>query len=290
MEKSTVNTYKTELFAPIMKGAEGKYIAVLSDDSIDRDNERLSKSCIEKLGLDSGYIAGLIDHNNSVLKMVAEWVNRKVIEIDGHTALIAEPKFFKSNPNAKIIKGMLDEGAELGVSIGAIVKTYEDIDDMRIFKELELLEASFVAIPSNRHGRALAVAKSYNHTEVNNMADEKKIKEAVDKKVKEATVDFDKKLEEKDSELLKLQKDLDSLKKEAEDHKVKVEAVTVEAEKKLKESTDKVEALEKVAEDAKKVVLEKQKFADQGGKKDAKMSDEDAEKAFSEGKLPIMRG
>jgi hypothetical protein len=159
--KASHSEFRTELFAPVMKESNGKYIAVLSDDSVDRDEEKVSKGCIEKLGLDTGYIAGLIDHENKVLGQVAEWTNRKVIEIDGHSALIAEPKFFKSNPNAQIIKGMLDEGAKLGISIGAIVKSYDEVDGMKVFTELELLEASFVAIPSNRHGRAMAVA---NHS------------------------------------------------------------------------------------------------------------------------------
>jgi hypothetical protein len=93
MDKSTHEPFRLDMFAPVVKGAEGKYIAVLSDNSIDRDDEIVSKSCLEKIGNDMGYIAGLIDHENSVLKMVAEWTNRKVVEIDGHTALIAEPQF-----------------------------------------------------------------------------------------------------------------------------------------------------------------------------------------------------
>ena len=293
MKKSTTTGYKTELFAPIMKGAEGKYIAVLSDDSVDRDEEKLSKGCVEKLGNDVGYIAGLIDHDNSVLKMVAEWVNRRVVEIGNHTAFIAEPRFFKSNPNAKIIKGMLDEGAKLGISIGAIVKDYDDVDDMRIYKELELLEASFVAIPSNKHGRALAVAKTYKNTEVNKMTKdkEKELEAAVDKRVKEETADFEKKLSEKDSEISKLSKNLETMKKELETEKEK----SVETEKKVKEVNDKIEETNKALEVAneaveavKKEALEKQKFADQGGKD--QVSDEDAKKAFEEGKLPIMVG
>jgi len=291
MKKSTTEGYKTELFAPVMKGAEGKYIAILSDDSVDRDEEKLSKGCVEKLGNDVGYIAGLVDHDNSVLKMVAEWVNRRVVEIGNHTAFVAEPKFFKSNPNAKIIKGMLDEGAKLGISIGAIVKNYDDVDGMRIYKELELLEASFVAIPSNKHGRALAVAKSYKNTEEKKMDDKgkKELEAAVEKKVSEATADFEKKLIEKDSEISKLQKDLESLKKEAEEDKEKSDEAADKADKKLKEVTDKIAATEKAVEVAKKEALEKQKFADQGGKKD-NVSAEDADKAFKEGKLPIMVG
>lgn len=281
VNKSTHEGFRRELFVPVMKSAEGKYIAVLSDNSTDRDDEIVGKSCIEKLGQDMGYIAGLVDHDNSVLKMVAEWVNRQVVEIDEHTALIAEPKFFKSNPNAMIIQGMLDEGAKIGISIGAIVKDYDEIEGSRIYKELELLEASFVAIPSNRHGRCMAVAKSYSYKtkEGHNMdLTQKDVDSAVEKATKELNDDFSKKLEAKDSEISKLKKELEDAQSEAEKAKEESKQEKEDAETKAK-------AAEKALEKAKKETLDKMKYAD--GNPDGD-SFEDAEKAYKEGKLPIM--
>ncbi len=40
------------------------------------------------------------------------------------------------------------------------------------FTGLELLEASFVAIPSNRHGQAMAMAKMLKSSKVNKMTEE----------------------------------------------------------------------------------------------------------------------
>lgn len=292
--KATHEPFKTELFAPIMKESEGNYIAVLSDTSVDRDGERVGKSALQNSELLSGYTAGLIDHENKVLNQVCSWENKRIVDIDGHTALVAEPKFFLSNPNAKAIKGMLDEGAEIGISIGAIVKNYEDQKvsgkSVRTFTEMELLEASFVAIPSNKHGRAMAVAKSFN-PKVKQMEQEftqKDVDSAVEKKVEEATkaleVDFKKQLESKDSEISELSKSLEESQKacdEKEDEKKAAEDAKAEAEKKLEES-------QKALDEQKKKSLEKQKFADEGNNGDVP-TEEQAAKAYSEGKLPFMR-
>jgi len=289
LSKATHEPFKTEMFAPVMKGTQGKYLAVLSDTSMDRDEERVSKGCLEKVSRNFGYVAGLIDHENKVLNQVCQWTNKRIVDIDGHAALVAEPKFFDSNPNAKIIKGMLDEGAELGISIGAIVKEYEDQKDcgkvIRTFTDVELLEASFVAIPSNRHGRAMAVAKSFN---AKNLKERKKMSEEkiftqkdFDSKVVEVNKDFEtkisdltKQLESKSTKIVELNKNLEDANKNAE-----------EAEAKVEEAETKVEEAEKALEAEKKASLEKQTFTEQGS--DIDMSEEDIEKAFKDGKLPI---
>lgn len=291
MEHKTKSTHgcNLELFAPVMKEAKGKYIAVLSDTSIDRDGERVGKSALKKIAANPGYIAGLVDHDNSVLKQVAQWTNIQIKEIGGHHTLIAEPKFFKSNPSGEIIRGMLDEGAEIGISIGAIVKEYEDEKiegkSMRTFTDLELLEASFVAIPSNRHGRAmLAMAKSFNKhggIKMDKEFTQKDVDLAVEKKESEYTekvAEFKKQLESKETEITKLKKDAEEAKEEAD---TKVE----EAESKAEDAEAKVEDAEKEAEKANKTSLEKQKIADE----EAEKGHEDAKKAFDEGKVPIMQ-
>ncbi len=291
--KATHEPYNVDLFAPIMKETEGNYIAVLSDTSIDRDGERVGKSALQKAEMKGGYTAGLLDHENKVLNQVCSWVNKRIVDIEGHTALVAEPKFFKSNPNAKIIKGMLDEGAEIGISIGAIVKDWKDDKVMgksiRTFTELELLEASFVAIPANKHGRAMAVVKSYKFMEDKSMSEEKftqkDVDSALEKKVSEIETDFTKKLESKDNEISELSKKLKDAEKsysEKEVEKNKAEKSVVEAEKKLEDT-------EKALSEFKKASLEKQKFADEGNNgEEEEQSEEDVDKAFSEGKLPIM--
>lgn len=289
MDKSTHEQFKRELFAPVMKSAEGDYIAVLSDNSIDRDDEFVAASCIEKLGKDVGYIAGLVDHENSVLKMVAEWVNRKVINLDGHTALVAEPRFFKSNPNAMIIQGMLDEGAKIGISIGAMVKDYDEVDGRRRYKELELLEASFVAVPSNRHGHCMALCKSYKNREDKEMElTQKDVDSAVEKAVKAKSDEFSKQMEGKEADIAKLNKDIVDAKESAEKAKSESDAKVSEAEKKAEDAVSKAKAAEEALEAEKKKSLEKMQYA-KGDQKNAKVSEEDMEKAIKEGKLPVMR-
>ena len=282
---TTKSTHETniEMFAPVLKEAKGKYFAVLSDTSIDRDGERVGKSALKKIVAEGGYIAALMDHENKVLNQVAQWTNMRLEEFAGHVTLVAEPQFFKSNPHAVIIQNMLDEGAKLGISIGAIVKEYKDEKiegkSMRTFTDLELLEASFVAVPSNRHGRAmLAMAKSYNKkTGVQTMEKEftqKDIDLAVEKKEGELT----KQLEEKDTEIAKLNKDAEEAKEESD----KAEA---ESKDKVEEAEAKADEAEKKVKTAEKSSLEKQKIADELEAK----GKVDAEKSFSEGKVPIMR-
>lgn len=273
-EKATHEPYNIELFAPIIKESNSKYIAVLSDTSIDRDEERVGKSALIKIANGGGYIAGLIDHDNKVLNQVAQWTNIQIKDIDGHTALVAEPKFFESNPNAKIIKGMLDEGAQIGISIGAIVKDYEEqkVNEKmyKTFTDLELVEASFVAIPSNRHGRIMAVAKSFKKkVEVKMEFTQKDIDSAVEVK----SVELNKIISEKDNEILNLNKTVKSLEEEKES--------IVEEKTKIEESNKK---LQEELEASKKVALEKQKFTEEG-----ETPKEDLNKSFDEGKIPILR-
>jgi vacuolar-type H+-ATPase subunit I/STV1 len=290
--KATHDAYNTELFAPVMKQTTGKYIAVLSDTSIDRDDERVGKTALEKVQRNFGYVAGLIDHENKVLNQVCEWTNVQVTEIDGHSALVAEPKFFVSNPNAKIIKGMLDEGAQIGISIGAIVKEYKDdkINGkvMRTFTDLELLEASFVAIPSNRHGRVVAVAKSFSNEKKKGIKmsedinyTQKDIDFAVSEKSKgfESQVsDLNKQLVSKDSKISDLEKTL-----------VEKDSAVKEVEKTLESTNTKLAETEKALEIEKKAVIEKQQFADKGGDEEQEVTDEEVDKSFKKGMLPIMK-
>ena len=291
INKSTFNAYKTELFAPIMKTAEGKYLAILSDTSVDRDGERVGKAALMKIKTDQGYLAALIDHENKALGQVARWINRDIKDIDGHTALVAEPKFFESNPNAVIIRGMLDEGAQFGISIGAMVKDFkeEKIEgkSMRTYTDLELLEASFVAIPSNKHGRCLAVAKSFNlkNKEESQMAEEElqKSLDESNKKVDELQKSYDdlnkshdelkKAVEEKDSEISKLKKELEESDKKCDDK-----------EKEAEEAKDKAAEAEKALDAEKNKSLEKAKLTEEPDE-----SGEDVDKSIKEGKLPIMR-
>jgi len=157
---------KLQLWMPILKEYKGEYVAILSDTSLDRDNELMSKGVLEEFSK-GDYLPGLINHDNKVENLVCEWVNRRVIEKDGHNALIANPRFYKSNPKAVMIMDMLEkDGARLGVSISAIPLKSEMVEvngkSYKQYTEVEKVEASFIPIQSNRSAVAMSIAKSFD--------------------------------------------------------------------------------------------------------------------------------
>ncbi len=234
---------KRFLYMPILKTASGSYEAVLSDTSIDRDDELMSKSLLNYWAKNSEYIPALMDHENKVLSNVAVWKNPRVVQRKGHNALVMTPKFFDSNPNAKVIKGMIDEGAQLGVSIGAIPKDYEDIEikgkTHLMWTKAELLEASFTPIPSNRHAQ-IYMAKSIDLAK-------KMLNEAEGKKMPEDNkLELEKlktQLDEKTSEAEELQKKIEDLEKAVSDKDKGNKAVTdelAEVKKSLESQKDEI--------------------------------------------------
>jgi hypothetical protein len=119
----------------------------------------------------------LMDHKNEILNMVGQWTNPTVLSNGDSHALAMTPKWFTSNPNAQIVKGMLDDGANIGLSIGAIPKNsreYKSGDvSCKEWTDAELIEASLVPIGSNRN-TFITIAKSFgiNDTEEKTMKNE----------------------------------------------------------------------------------------------------------------------
>ncbi len=242
---------KINLWQPIIKSSSnGKttYDAVLSDDSLDRDDEMIGKEALLKVKRSDAVIVGLMDHENKIMNQVCEWVNKRIEERNGHTAFVAEPKFFKSNPNAKIIKGMLDEGANMGISIGAIVKNSEmrkiGTTEKRVYTDIEVVEASFVGVPANKHARITAIAKMFK-TEENKVSDEKTYSE---KEFKEQTS----KVADLEAEIAKVKEELEKVSSEASTSKE-------ELDKQLLEKDDTIKALELEVEKLKKAPMHKAK-------------------------------
>lgn len=253
---------EVKLLKVMSKSENGKYIAVLSDNSVDRDNEIVGEKALNKACMNDSYVPILMDHENKVLNQIGEWTNKRMEKKNGHSAFLAEPKFYLSNKNAVQIKGMLDEGAKIGISIGAIVNDYDEVEiedkTYKRYTDIELLEASFVAIPSNRSGMAQAVAKAFNCSKLfmgENMTEKKE----------EKTPDFEervKSLEEsnknKDAEIEKLKAELEEVKacskpkKEMEEEEKKksfelkesMDKKFAEINKKLEETEKKVKELE----------------------------------------------
>jgi len=101
MDKSTHGFEELTLWQPVVKSNEGKYIAILSDTSIDRDDEIIGKDALQSIIDNDGYTAILVNHENKIQNQIGEWVNKRLETIGEHTALVAEPKFYLSNPQAK---------------------------------------------------------------------------------------------------------------------------------------------------------------------------------------------
>ena len=264
INKSTHTSFKTELFAPVIKNTKGKYIAVLTDTSVDRDDERMGKEALYKISKDTGYLTGLLDHENKALGQVCKWINRKIIKIDGSVALVAEPKFFLDNPKAQIIKRMLDDGAQFGISISTIVKDYIDEKvnnkSCRTFLDTELLEASFCGIPSCRSGQAMAIAKSFDmkikNKEIKLKMEKTHTQQDVDsavsdiiKKFESEVSDFKKQLENKNTEVSGLNKklvakidEISNLDKKLTEKGTEVSDVTKRLESEVSDVTKKFES------------------------------------------------
>lgn len=256
LNKSTHGSETIEMWQPVVKNNEGKYIAILSDDSVDRDNEIIGKQALQGIMNDDGYTAILLNHKNDIELQIGEWVNKRIEQIGEHHALVAEPKFYLSNPKAAMIKGMLDEGAKMGISIGAIPtsaveKKCSDGKTRKEYTGLELLEASFVAIPSNRHGRAMAVSKSLDSKK---MMETKTMETEQDTKAEYSELEksFEEYKAKKEAEIEALKKELEELtvaEEEAVAEEDLEEEAEVEAEEELEAEEETEETVEPEAEE-----------------------------------------
>jgi len=185
---------KRTIVCSIGKSMDGNFKAILSDNSIDRDDEFMGEALLAKwASAPNQFLPMLVDHKNEVDNLIGEWNSAEIVKSNKHIALTMKPKFFDANPKAVMVKGMLEQGAQLGLSIGAIPKAHEDVDidgkSFRKWTDAELLEGSITPIPSNRNSY-MALAKSFNlEEEVTKMADEikKQETEAVETPVEETT-------------------------------------------------------------------------------------------------------
>lgn len=156
-----------KLWMPITKNHEGVFSGILSDTSIDRDNEYMSKDLIQKWAK-AGSLPALANHDNKMQSWVGGWSNLRVVEKGKHMALVAEPKFFskEANPLADNIKKQIEEaiamGLNAGISISAIPKKHQMVEGKRMWTEAELLEATFVPIQSNRNATYGHIAKDFD--------------------------------------------------------------------------------------------------------------------------------
>ena len=121
---------------------------------------------------------------------------------------------------------------------------------------------------------------------------QKDVDSAVEKKANELKAEFSKQLEAKDSEIAKMKTNLDELKEKSEKAEEESKVEVKDAEDKAEEAEKKTKEAEEALEKEKKAALEKLGYtpgapADAEGKK--QLSKEEVDKAFEEGKLPVMK-
>jgi hypothetical protein len=163
-----------KLWMPITKLSNGDFAGILSDTSIDRDDECMSKELIDKWVQKQG-LPMLANHQNSMENWIGGWKNLKSVTKGMNSALQAQPVFFsgKANPLSEQVQKQVEEAVEMGlnpgVSIGAIPKSYDDVEiNGKVYKQwtdAELLECSFVPIQSNRNASYGHIAKSFDLSE-----------------------------------------------------------------------------------------------------------------------------
>lgn len=164
-----------KLWMPISKqfgeGGITRFAAILSDNSVDRDGERIGKALINQWAKNA-ILPALVNHENSMEKWIGGWKELKVIEKGGNTALQAEPFFFSeaANPLAarveKQISEALENGLNAGISISAIPSGSKQVKVngkmLTEWTEAELVEATFVPIQSNRNATFGHLAKQFS--------------------------------------------------------------------------------------------------------------------------------
>lgn len=123
---------------------EAKFKFKISSEAVDRDGEVVKASGIDMKWYKKNPIV-LLNHWYSVENIIGKTTN---IWQEG-TDTYAEGYFSQTNPLAKLVQDMYNEGMVNVVSIGFMVKE-RDVNDRNIISKCELLEFSICAVQSNR--------------------------------------------------------------------------------------------------------------------------------------------
>jgi len=171
-----------KLWCPVNKDSKGDFVAILSDTSMDRDGEFMSKELLQNWA-SNNTLKALANHDNKMQSWIGGWENLRTVTRGNHTALVGKPWFFskEANPLAEMVRLQAEEalkkGENPGISIGAIPKESitKDVDgsDCKVYTKAELVEATWVPIQSNRSASYGHIAKQFN-LEENKMSEEVK--------------------------------------------------------------------------------------------------------------------
>lgn len=139
-----------EVKAAESENPNGEFEVVLSAETVDRDGEVIDKGAFEPLPESIPFHA-FHDFNDPI--------GRAVPFYDGD--VLKARGFFASTPRAQEIRTLVSEGVIGHTSVGFMAAIREDDADVPHVKSGELLEGSFVSIPSNREASVL-MAKGFD--------------------------------------------------------------------------------------------------------------------------------
>lgn len=164
-----------KLWMPVTKTKSGELVGILSDTSIDRDGEFMTKELLQDWAKTNKKLKALANHENKMEKWVGGWNNLRVVQRGDHSALIGTPWFFSADANplagqiSRQVEEAISNGENPGISIGAIpLETIEkEINGKRHrgYKRAELLEGTWVPLQSNRNASFGHIAKSLDLSE-----------------------------------------------------------------------------------------------------------------------------
>jgi HK97 family phage prohead protease len=127
----------------------GEFEVILSAETLDRDGEIIDKGAFEPLP-DSIPFHAFHDFNDPI--------GRAVPFYDGD--VLKARGTFASTPRAQEIRTLVSEGVIGHTSVGFMAAVRKDTEDAPHVTKGELLEGSFVSVPSNREA-AILMAKSF---------------------------------------------------------------------------------------------------------------------------------
>lgn len=144
---------KSFLFAEVKatkaEDPTGEFEAILSAPTLDRDGEVIEKGAFEPLP-ESIPVHAFHDFHDPV------GVGRPFYEGD----VLKLRGYFASTPRAQEIRTLVTEGVIGAMSVGFMGADRKDVEGVPTISKAEILEGSFVSIPSNREA-AVLVAKQY---------------------------------------------------------------------------------------------------------------------------------
>lgn len=118
--------------------------AIASTNSVDLEGDYMTNDCLEDMKKQAVGLSIFLDHNHTIDKIVGT-----VTEVIETSSDVFKIKFSVLPKYEWYITDLLENGVNLGLSIGASVLDYDNTDEGWKINKVKLVEISIVAIPAN---------------------------------------------------------------------------------------------------------------------------------------------